>query len=155
MARSVVAPLLNRLDLPEFGMSVEEPKVGSGPSVAMHTELGTMSETDPVTELLEHPIRTIAGTVDMSRQAFERSSPQLDQVIAVELGAAYGELLDSQLINGSGSGQNLLGLLNVSGIASRTTSLWCWPILAGWRGSSRAWPRRRCCRQESASSPQR
>lgn len=118
-ARSAVAPLLTSVPLPERGMSVEEPKIGTGPTVDMQSaENAAISETDPVTELLTSPVRTVAGQVDLSRQAFERSGPALDEVIAVELGTAYAELLDTQLVNGAGTGQNLLGLLNVTGITS-------------------------------------
>ncbi|HUP15241.1 MAG TPA: phage major capsid protein [Acidimicrobiia bacterium] len=117
-ARSAVAPLLQGVPLPELGMTVEEPKVGTGPTVLGHVENAAVSETDPVTELLDHPVRTIAGQVDLSRQAFLRSGPELDEVIAIELGAAYAEILDSQLVSGLGTGQTLLGLLNVTGITS-------------------------------------
>ncbi|HEX2111650.1 MAG TPA: phage major capsid protein [Gaiellaceae bacterium] len=42
----------------------------------------------------------------------------MDAVIADDLGRAHGTALDSQIVNGSGSGQNMRGFLNVSGILS-------------------------------------
>jgi hypothetical protein len=42
----------------------------------------------------------------------------MDAVIADDLGRAHGTVLDAQIVNGSGSGQNLRGFLNVAGILS-------------------------------------
>src|SRR5665811_2002856 len=106
-ARVVVAPLLENLDLPEIGMQVEEPRFTAGPTVGMHVEGSAVSNTDPTHELELVPVRTIAGAVNMSRTAFDRSDPALDEVIATELGTAYAELLEQQILNGAGTGQDV------------------------------------------------
>ena len=62
---------------------------------------------------------TIAGQIDVSRQLIERGV-QVDVMLARELGAAYGERLDLQIINGSGAAGQLLGLLNVTGVTATT-----------------------------------
>jgi hypothetical protein len=113
-ARAVVAPLLENFPLPDTGMTIEEPLITSGPTVALQVNEGdAVSETDAVTDQVTPAVRTIAGQVDVARQAFERSSPVLDEVIATELGTAYAELLDSHLLNHATD-----GLLNVTGITS-------------------------------------
>lgn len=54
----------------------------------------------------------------MSRQVFELSRPGMDEVIADDLGRAFGGALDVQIVNGSGASGQLRGLLQVAGILS-------------------------------------
>ena len=79
-----------------------------------------MQEVDPTTAGASTPVGTVAGQVDMSRQLFDLSRPGMDGAITEDLGRAHGTAIDAQIVAGSGSGQNMRGLLNVSGILSVT-----------------------------------
>ena len=120
-ARSVLPTVLGSDPIPEGdGMTVTVPRIGStGATVSSQSsENAAVSNTDPNTTGSSAPIAYVSGRVDEARQLFDRATPQFDQVLAAELGAALGAEVDRQLVNGSGSNGQTLGLLNVSGITS-------------------------------------
>jgi hypothetical protein len=67
-------------------------------------EADAVAETDQDTDVLEAPVVTIAGQVDLSRQALERTFPGADVVIFRDLVADYDMKLDRQLISGRAGG---------------------------------------------------
>jgi HK97 family phage major capsid protein len=80
------------------------PRLNSGAAVAIQgSQNATVQETDPADAAISTPVGWLAGQVDMSRQAFDRSRPGLDEAIATDLGSDFGTKLDVQLISGSGS----------------------------------------------------
>jgi HK97 family phage major capsid protein len=99
--------------LPAGTDSVSIPKVLTGASVAAQADLGLVSETDPSTGSVSVGVKTLAGTVDISRQAVDRQ-PMFDDVIMEDLLADYDLRLDLQAISGSGSGANAKGVLSDS-----------------------------------------
>lgn len=114
------ANLCTPLPLPEVGMTVNIPRVTTGTIVgAQATENATVSNQDVDDTLLTVPVRTIAGYTDVSRQAVERTE-LVEQVIFADLAAAYSAELDRQIINGTGSSGEHLGLLGISGINAVT-----------------------------------
>ena len=103
-----------KLPLPENGMSINISRVTTGSSAAAQTENGAVSETDIDDTLLTLDVKTIAAGQQVSRQAIERGSG-VDTLIAADMAGAMATTLEDQLLSGSGSGANLLGLTNVSG----------------------------------------
>ena len=119
--RARIAGALTKADLPP-GFTVpgpfQAPRLTGGATVAVQAaEHDAVSETDPTGTGVDLKVATISGLVDLSRQLVERGATG-DVWIARELGEALGERLDVQLVTGSGSAGQLLGLLNVSGIGS-------------------------------------
>jgi Phage capsid family len=117
-AQATVAAALRVEPLPEDGMDVSIPVFTTGPSAGIQaTEGAAVTEEENVdAEDKSSPVRTIAGQVVESRQAFERAGGAWDVALASELGRAVGQVLDTQLISGSGASGQLLGLASVSGI---------------------------------------
>jgi len=70
--------------------------------------------------LLTVGVRTVAGQNDFSVQAFERTMPGMDQLIFSDLRGAYDQYLDTQLISGTGSASQHLGIRAVSSINTVT-----------------------------------
>jgi HK97 family phage major capsid protein len=115
------ADSIRKLPLPEAGMNLTIPRVQSGVTVAVQATEGTaVSETDIDTETITVPVRTLAGQNDVSIQAFERTVPGIDQIIFQDLRDAYDEQVDTQLLAGSGSSGQHLGIRAVSGINTVT-----------------------------------
>jgi HK97 family phage major capsid protein len=115
------AAALPTLPLPDVGMSVTVPRITTGTSTAVQAAEGdAVSETDIDGTLLTVNVRTIAGQNDVSRQALERTFPGMDFLIFQDLRADYDETLDTQLISGSGSSGQHLGVNAVSGINTVT-----------------------------------
>lgn len=104
------------MPFPDAGLTIDVPKVQSGVSVAVQAaENNALSETDIDTQTVSSTMATIGGIQDISAQALERSFPGMDMVILDDLRRAYDAQLESQVLTGSGSSGQLLGILNVSG----------------------------------------
>jgi len=105
---------------PPDGLTVTIPKVSTGVTEASQQENGSVSSTDISTTTVTAPMVTVAGQNDISRQVLERSFPGLDMVIFRDLQHAYDAELDRQLIVGSGSSGQHLGIRNVSSVNTVT-----------------------------------
>ena len=108
------------LPLPSEGMTINISRVTTGSSAAMQAaENNAVSETDLDDTLLTADVRTIAAGQQVSRQAVERGTG-IDALIAADMMGAVATVLEDQVLNGSGSSGNMLGLSNISGINSVT-----------------------------------
>jgi len=108
------------LPLGDSGLSIEVSRVTTGASAAVQAaENDAVSETDIDDTLLTVPVRTIASGQQISRQAIERGTG-VDALIAADMMGAVATTLDDQILNGSGSSGQMLGIRNVSGINSVT-----------------------------------
>jgi HK97 family phage major capsid protein len=116
-AQATVAAALRVEPLPEDGMDVSIPVFTTGLSAGVQaTENTAVTEEENVdAEDKSAAVRTIAGQVVESRQAFERAGGAWDVALAAELGRAVGTVLETQLLTGSGASGQLLGLINVTG----------------------------------------
>jgi HK97 family phage major capsid protein len=107
----------------EYGMTVNVPRLTTGAAVASQATQGQpVEEQDPDTDTINADVVTIAGQVDLSRQALERSTPGADTVIFADLMNAYDAELDRQLIDGAGSGGEHLGILHMTPITITWTA---------------------------------
>lgn len=109
------------LPLPDEGMSFVIPRGTTGASAAIQaTENSNVSSTDEAWANLTIPVATVAGQQDISRQSLERGTPGIDQIIYNDLAGAYGVALDQQVISGTGSSGQALGIIATSGINTAT-----------------------------------
>lgn len=115
-----LANLCNRHELPARGMSLIIPRVTTGTSAAVQATQNTaVSLTDMVVTDLTLPVATVAGQADVSRQALERGE-NVDSLIYLDLARAHAAAVDVQVINGSGTAGQVLGILNTAGINAAT-----------------------------------
>ena len=106
--------------LPESGMTLNISRVTTGSSAAVQAaENDAVSETDIDDTLLTSNISTVASGQQLSRQAMERGTG-IDALVTGDMASAMSTTLDNQLINGSGSSGQLLGISQVTGINSVT-----------------------------------
>lgn len=116
-----LANTVNRLPLPDEGMSFVIPRETTTTAVAIQTAENTVVATqDEVWSNLTVPVVTVAGHAPVSRQTLERGTPGIDQLVFADLAAQYAKALDAQVISGSGTSGQALGILNTSGIAQGT-----------------------------------
>lgn len=119
-AGRVTANLCRSVPLPDAGMTVNISRITTGTATAVQaSENSAVQETDIDDTLLTVDVRTIAGQQDVSRQAVERGT-LIDQVVLEDLAGSYAAALDAQVINGSGSSGQMLGILGTSGINAVT-----------------------------------
>jgi len=110
----------NRHQLPERGMSLIIPRATTGSATAVQATQNTaLQNTDMAVTDLTVPVVTIGGQQDVARQALERGE-HVDTFIYGDLARAHAANVDNQIINGSGSSGQMLGILNTSGISAAT-----------------------------------
>lgn len=110
------ADVVRHLQLPASGMSIVVPRQTTGVSAAVQaTQNSAVSTTDAAITDLTVPIVTIAGQEDVSRQSIERGEG-VDELIYADLVGAYNVALDAQVLSGSGTGGQMLGIFNTAGI---------------------------------------
>ena len=115
-----VADQCTSLPLPQDGMTINISRITTGSSADVQAaENDAVSETDVDDTLLTANVRTVASGQQISRQAIERGNG-VDSLIAADMIGAMSTKLDDQVINGSGSSGQLLGLRNVSGVNTVT-----------------------------------
>jgi HK97 family phage major capsid protein len=113
------ANLCQQLPLPGGTDSINIPKVLTGTTVAVQTADNTgVSETNLTDTFINAPVRTIAGQQGVAIQLIDQSPLQFDQVIFSDLIKAHAGLLDTQVLYGSGSSGQVLGVANTPGVTS-------------------------------------
>ena len=104
--------------LPPEGASLIVPRVTTGVSAAPAAENAPFSETDTAVTDITVPVRLVAGQQDVSLATVERGGAVVDQIIFPDLLLAAETVIDDQLINGTGTGANVLGIRSTTGINS-------------------------------------
>lgn len=114
----VVANLIGSRPLPSGTDSITVPRITTGVAVAAQSaQLSNFQETDMIATPVTANVETIGGIQDVSLQALEQSalSGGLDSLIYRELRADYDRIVDTYVINGSGSSGQFTGLLGLTG----------------------------------------
>lgn len=110
----------NKHALPAAGMTLNISRMTTGTSAAVQaSENSSVSNTDSDDTLLTIDVRTIAGQQDLSKQVIERGTG-VDAFVVQDLIRAYHTQLDDQILNGSGSSGQILGLRNTVGVNAIT-----------------------------------
>ncbi|MFF8406907.1 phage major capsid protein [Streptomyces sp. NPDC015684] len=115
------ANVVSNQPLPPNTDSINIPKVATGTAVGIQTaDNGAVQETDLTDTFINAPVRTIAGQQDVAIQLLDQSPVSFDEVIFRDLVADYATKTDLQVISGSGSSGQVLGVRNTSGIITVT-----------------------------------
>lgn len=116
--------------LPGLSGNVDIPRKATAGSLAMLTEIGSASETNPATAKLTLSPKRIGAYVEVSKQAIIQSAMALEPMIRDDLLMGAAVLLENQVINGNGTSPNILGLRNTTSITTAA---------AGSNGATVAW----------------
>lgn len=122
-AGRVFANELTLQDLPGGTDSINIPKITGGTGVAVQATQNTaVTETDITDTFVTAPVITLAGDQTISVQALEQSPISFDEILFADLQLALNQQVDVQVIGGSGSGGNVTGVTNTSGVGSITSA---------------------------------
>lgn len=110
--------------------NVDLPRKATAGTLGMLTEIGSASETAPVTAKATLSPKRIGAFVEVSKQALIQSALSLEDMIRDDLITGAGVLLENQCINGAGTGAEIKGLRNVTGIGT---------VVGGTHGAAPAW----------------
>lgn len=110
--------------------SIDIPKKATASSISRVTEIQALTETNPTTAKVSLSPKRFGGYVEYSKQALIQSALAIEPMLRDDL--LTGALLDiqDQWLNGSGSGANMRGIRNTSGIGS---------VVGGTNGAAPAW----------------
>jgi len=110
----------NKMALPAAGMTLNISRMTTGTSTAVQaSENDAVSNTNADDTLLTVNVRTIAGQQDISKQAIERGTG-IDQFIVQDLIRGWHTTLDNQILNGTGSSGQILGVTDTPGVNTVT-----------------------------------
>jgi HK97 family phage major capsid protein len=98
--------------------SLKVPAVTASVTVSGIAEAGTITPSDPTLTTTTMDPKKFAAMTLVNSEAVEDSSPQLREVVANSLVKDLAVELDRQMVTGDGTGQNLLGLRNITGFTT-------------------------------------
>lgn len=115
------ANIVQHQPLPAEGMSLVVPRGTTGATAAVQTAQNTvLSNTDEVWTDLTIPVATVGGQQDVSRQLLERGGAGIDAIIYNDLAGAHGVAVDQQVLSGTGTAGQVLGILATAGVGQST-----------------------------------
>jgi HK97 family phage major capsid protein len=117
------ANLVDNQALPGGTDSINIPKVATGTAVGVQDGDNTaITEVDLTDTFINAPVRTIAGQQDVAIQLLDQSPVNFDEIIFRDLLADYATKVDLQVLAGTGSNGQVLGVRGTSGITTITVA---------------------------------
>ena len=119
----VFADRVSHAPLPPGTNSLNWPKITLGAQTAVQaTQNSAVNSRDFTTTSVNAPVITIAGQSDVSLQLVEQSplGSGIDGFLADDLNRDYDQQLDTQIISGTGTSGQHLGILSISSATSPT-----------------------------------
>jgi HK97 family phage major capsid protein len=107
---------LRRLPLPDNTDEINIPRIVASGTTGMHGDNQSVTETDWTTAMVRVPRRTIAGQITMPIAALDSTPMAFDELIFGDLLADKANRVESQCFDGTGAGDDVLGILNTAGI---------------------------------------
>lgn len=92
------------------------PRQTAGAEASWQTEQGEASETDVALEDLELSPKRLTAYIDVSKQQLIQSSVEIEAMLRDDLTKAADQLIDFAAINGSGTGNQPLGIRHTPGV---------------------------------------
>jgi len=117
------ANIVQRQTLPGGTDSINIPKLLTGTQTDIQPADNTpVIQTDLTDTFINCPVRTLAGQQSLAIQLIDQSPIAFDDIIFQDLTADYAMRLDLQVIGGSGSNGEVLGVTNTPGITTITAT---------------------------------
>lgn len=110
--------------------NVDLPRKATAGTLGMLTEIGSASETALASAKATLSPKRIGAYTEVSKQALIQSALALENLIRDDLVTGAAVLLENQCINGAGTGAEIKGLRNVTGIGT---------VVGGTNGLAPAW----------------
>jgi len=116
-AGRVTANLCRSMPLPGGTDTINIPKLSTGTAVAVQTaDNAAVNETDLADTSVQASVRTIAGQQDVAMQLLDQSPIAFDQIILADLSADHATKLNVQVLSGSNSSGQMLGIRSISSV---------------------------------------
>lgn len=113
------ANLVQRQPLPGGTDSINIPKILTGTAVGVQPyDNATVTDVDLTDTFINAPVRTISGQQGVAIQLIDQSPIAFDDVVFRDLVAAHAAATDQQVLDGSGSSGQVLGVNYTPGIST-------------------------------------
>lgn len=116
--------------IPGLSGNVDMPRKATASTLAMLAEIGSASESAPTTAKVTLSPKRVGAYIEVSKQALIQSAMALEPMLRDDLLQGAAVLLESQMINGVGSSNEMTGIRNTSGIGT---------VTAGTNGAALVW----------------
>ena len=117
------ADLITNEPLPSGTDSINIPRLTSGTAVGVQTADNTNVVNQDLTDAyINAPVRTLAGEQDVAIQLLDQSPIAFDAIIFRDLIAAHSAQVDGQILAGSGTNGQVLGVHSTAGIQTVTVA---------------------------------
>lgn len=117
------ANLVQRQPLPGGTDSINIPKILSGTAVGLQTaDNATVVDVDLTDTFINAPVRTISGQQGVAIQLIDQSPIAFDDVVFRDLVAAHAAATDQQVLAGTGTSGQVLGVNLTPGISTVAVS---------------------------------
>lgn len=121
------ANLVQNMALPAGTDSINIPKLLTGTATGIQNGDNTaVTDVDLTDTFINAPVRTIAGQQGLAIQLIDQSPIAFDDVVFRDLVADYAAQVDRQVLNGSGSNGQVLGVhgtSNIQTVAAAATTI--------------------------------
>lgn len=133
-----VDALRNNLVLGRMGMRilpgltgiVDMPRKATVSTIGLLAEIGSASETQPTTAKVTLTPKRMGAYIEVSKQALIQSALALEPMLRDDLLQGAAVLIESQILNGVGSSNEMTGIRNTASIGT---------VAAGANGATVAW----------------
>lgn len=106
--------------LPGLTGNIDLPRKATAGTIGMLSEIGSASETNPTTAKVTLSPKRMGAYVEVSKQALIQSALPLEGLLRDDLMQGGAVLMESQMINGVGSSNEMTGIRNTSSIGTNT-----------------------------------
>ena len=116
----LVASTLGMRILSGLTSSIAIPRKSTASTLGTLTEIGSASETAPAIAQVSLTPKRVGAYVEYSKQALLQSSMSIENMLRDDLIQGAAGLLESGIINGSGTAPQMCGLRNTTGMGTST-----------------------------------
>ena len=117
--------------------NVSVPKYGTGLSVGWVAENASLPESDMAPDSVTLTPKHAGGVTEVSRQAIQQSSPDIEALIREDFSFAIARAIDSALIKGGGANEPK-GVLSTAGIQTANLATLTWANVSAMIGKLEA-----------------
>jgi HK97 family phage major capsid protein len=100
--------------------NVDIPRKATASAIAMLSEVGSATESNPTTAKVTLSPKRIGSYIEVSKQALIQSAMAMESMLRDDLLQGAGVLIESQMINGVGSSNEMTGIRNTASIGTVT-----------------------------------
>jgi len=102
------------------------PRLTAGSSTTWVAEHGAVSASTPTFDTVAMTPKTVGAYIEVSRRMIINGHPGVEQILRADLSNAIATAIDNKAVNGDGTGNTPVGILNTSGRNTQSLATLSW-----------------------------